>query len=130
LPSGYGQACKGFDSGENILAHRASWIIHYGPISPGMLVCHRCDNPPCIRPEHLFLGTQRQNLLDMDRKGRNVINGIKISHKISDDDVSIIRRAWDGSWGSQTKLAVMFDVSKTTIATILHGRKDRAWRVV
>jgi hypothetical protein len=55
--------------------HRVEWAKHYGPIPEGMKVCHRCDNPPCYRIEHLFLGTQADNLADMHAKGRHPGNG-------------------------------------------------------
>ena len=51
-------------------AHRISWRIFFGPIPRGMNVCHRCDVPACVRPEHLFLGTQKDNMQDASRKGR------------------------------------------------------------
>lgn len=51
-------------------AHTFSWTLHYGPITGGLCVLHRCDNPPCIRPNHLFLGTRADNNLDMIDKGR------------------------------------------------------------
>lgn len=54
----------------NIVAPRLSWLIHYGPIPYGLLVCHRCDNPRCVRPDHLMLGTPRFNVRDMIDKGR------------------------------------------------------------
>lgn len=53
-------------------AHRVSWTINYGPIPDGLCVLHRCDNPPCVRPDHLFLGTSQDNTIDMIRKNRQV----------------------------------------------------------
>lgn len=51
-------------------AHRVSWVIHYGPIPRGLLVCHSCDNRPCVRPDHLFIGTAQDNTDDCVQKGR------------------------------------------------------------
>ena len=56
--------------GKATFAHRAAWIAAFGPIPEGMCVLHRCDNPPCINLDHLFLGTKRDNYDDMVAKGR------------------------------------------------------------
>lgn len=67
-----GHMCAGRRDGREfkILAPRLSWLIHYGAIPYGMLVCHRCDTPLCVRPDHLMLGTPQFNVRDMIHKGR------------------------------------------------------------
>lgn len=64
---GYGRISK---EGVQTKAHRAFYEIHVGQIPAGMLVCHRCDTPSCVNPNHLFLGTNRDNVLDKVKKGR------------------------------------------------------------
>lgn len=68
--NGYGYISLGSKSDGRIGAHQLSWQIHFGPIPDGLWVLHKCDNPPCVRPEHLFLGTVQDNVDDMWAKGR------------------------------------------------------------
>jgi hypothetical protein len=90
--NGYG-AVRG--EGGNLIAHRASWILTFGPIPNGLCVLHRCDNRPCVNPTHLFLGTQKDNLDDMWSKNR----GSRLSspgelsgtHKLVETDIPVIR---------------------------------------
>lgn len=65
--NGYGQI---FINGRQMGSHRASWIIHHGPIPDGFCVLHKCDNPSCVRPDHLFMGSHSDNAIDKKRKRR------------------------------------------------------------
>lgn len=105
-------------------AHRVSFAIHIGPIPDDMCVCHTCDNPGCINPEHLFLGTNADNTYDRNAKGRTArqtgaSNG---QSKITDDDVIAIR-AVKARWGVNTRLAAQYGVSQPLISQIRAGKR-------
>lgn len=89
---GYGAIYVG-RRGSKVGAHRASYVVHNGPIPAGMFVCHRCDTPACINPAHLFLATGDQNMADMKAKGR-ARNGAGTFARISRDEGRLILRRW------------------------------------
>lgn len=118
LPSGYGIIGRG--TGQvPIGAHVVSWIIHNGSFAPGLSVCHKCDNRSCVNPNHLFLGTQQDNLKDMRSKGRQVKGEKHGLAKLSEDDVRAIR----GSNETQARLAAHFGVNQSCISKIQLGKR-------
>lgn len=74
---GYGRIYR--KGASPVLVHRVAWERVHGPIPAGLKVCHRCDTPSCVNPDHLFLGTQRDNLRDMYAKGRGRPFGVPFS---------------------------------------------------
>lgn len=105
-----------------VLAHRLSWQLHFGTIPDGLEVCHTCDNPPCVNPGHLFLGTHADNIEDMRRKGRaRSANGsAHTSAKLTDEAVREIRRT-NRPGGNTRELARRFGVTSKTIRRIAVG---------
>ena len=100
--------------GKRWRAHRLSYIAHYGRIPDGLFVCHACDNPACIAIHHLFLGTPKENTLDMRRKGRG--KGT-LSPAMA---ARIKRRLLDGA--GSTAIAREMGVSHDTVFAIKRGR--------
>lgn len=119
--SGYGQFGDNRDGvWKPYGAHRISWEIHQGPIPDGMVVCHTCDIKLCVNPDHLFLGTQAENLADMVAKGRT--NGPKGERsglaKLDTAKVLAIRKLLKQGRLTQRQIGAMFDIDNSTVCCI------------
>lgn len=108
-------------TGRMIAAHIISWQLENGSFPKGMKICHKCDNPSCVRPSHLFLGTQLDNVRDMIRKGRaNKARGSKHHKaKLTESDVASIRKQRK-SGIKRTVLAKKYGVCEHTITQIMN----------
>ena len=113
--SGYGQF---FDQGKKHGSHRFMWSMLNGDIPPGMMVCHRCDNRSCVRPDHLFLGTNAQNLRDMAQKGRSCRGTKNRGAKLTPESVLKIL-ADHGAGATEETLAIRYGVSTSQVGRIV-----------
>ncbi len=121
-PRGYGTIKV---NGRQIGAHRFSWGLRFGEIPDGLEVCHDCpggDNPACVNPDHLWLGTGKENIQDAIRKGRRG-HGEKASNcRLSDLQVEEIRRRGAEPGAAKGQLAADFGITRTHLWRILSGR--------
>lgn len=120
---GYGTISTGGSGSKKLLAHRLSYEIHHGPIPDGLVVMHSCDNPACVNPEHLSVGTQSQNIKDMFARGRQPIVP---PHKFGEDhkrsklsEASVIEIIQ--STDKHKVLADRYGVASNTIKCIKRG---------
>lgn len=126
---GHGRFTLGFNVG--IPAHRFSWYLTHGPIPDGLWVLHRCDNPPCVRPDHLFLGTHQDNVDDMVAKGRNaplpVRRGLENSKtKVTPEIVVAIREEYARGGISQETLGKKYGLSQGHVSKVILGHSHVA----
>lgn len=124
---GYGQNC-------HRLAHRLVWEFTHGTIPDGMFVLHKCDIPACVNPDHLFLGTQADNVADMDRKGRGNRPGTKGEENgqsiYTDEQVRAVRRMYGPPRGrgarnkgiTQHEVAKRLNVSRAFVHDVVNNR--------
>lgn len=114
---GYGHFTTQTPAGK--IASRVSWFLHNGQIPKGLNVCHKCDTPACVNPDHLFLGTQAENMLDARLKGRTWA-------KLTDEQVREILRKFEAG-GTKKGLAREYGVHEKTIKRITDGEW---WRTI
>jgi hypothetical protein len=118
---GYGMICDVTAPNRYRFVHRLAWEIHFGPIPEDLFVLHRCDVRHCVNPAHLFLGTHRDNVDDMMRKGRQG-KGIRNGRsRVTDEQVIEIRRLYSLGKLSQGDLGRMFGVARSTIGMLVRG---------
>jgi len=104
------------------MASRVAWLLCVGPIPDGLWVLHRCDNPPCVNPAHLFLGTSEDNVADRDAKGRVRHGETHPCAKLKASEVASIR-SLHSEGASLWFLAGKFGVTSAHISDIVNGRK-------
>ena len=104
-----------------VLAHRFAWSLVNGPIPGGLFVCHHCDNPSCVRPSHLFVGTQKDNMRDCVSKGRQARGERTPLAKLRAADVLSIRDAYEKG-ESQQALAQTYNMGRASISLIVRGK--------
>jgi hypothetical protein len=127
--AGYGKLSTGGKGSPHKMAHRISYELHKGEIPDGLVVMHSCDNPKCVNPEHLSVGTHKQNTHDAVAKGRMVCNlpvggmhgRANPNAKLNDNAVRQIR----ASTVKASDLAAKYGVSKTVINMV---RRRETWR--
>lgn len=105
-----------------INASHASFQLYNGEIPKGMFVLHKCDNPACINPKHLFLGTQRDNMKDMASKKRSTYGSKNPTAKLNEEQVLEIKRLLSETNLSQQKIAQLFNVDRKIVSGIKNGK--------
>lgn len=113
-PKGYGLFTF---QGRTWRTNRFIWTVTFGAVPEGLFVCHRCDNPSCVKPDHLFLGTHQDNMADMTRKSRRGKGSAR--GKLTPQTVRGIRTALKGT-STQHEIARQFGVNQSTIRDIKH----------
>jgi len=104
-----------------MLTHRVSWELHCGPIPDGAFVCHKCDTPACVNPDHLFLGTPAENNADRDEKGRHrTLRGDANGRaKLAPETIRNIRSEYLAGGVSQQALGDRYGVTQSMVSKII-----------
>lgn len=110
---------------KNLKAHRVSYKLNKSVIPAGLSVCHFCDNPSCVNPKHLFLGTHQDNMNDRDKKGRLAKGDKSVKAKLTNQQVIEIRDQFSkhNYYGMQKDLTKVYGISKTEMCLIVHNKR-------
>jgi len=124
LVTGYGQfRLTPHLKTHKVLAHRMSWEIHNGPIPVGMFICHKCNNPPCVNPDHLYAGTQKDNMQDRIVSGRYGSQPKGSNHhatSLTEADIPVIRKR-RANGERAMDIAADFHVAPSVVSGICRG---------
>lgn len=112
--SGYGQIRSKEHPFNKVLAHRVAYELHYGPVPEGLVVCHKCDNPLCVNPAHLFAGTRKDNFQDMLSKSR------QRKSQFTEEEVGVMRDMRRNGL-TQREIALQFGCSRPLVSMLLSG---------
>jgi hypothetical protein len=123
--NGYGYIGRGGKYGKRVLASRLAYEYAYGEFDQSLDVLHTCDNPGCVNPAHLFLGTHQDNMADMVTKRRHAHGSRTCGAKLTDEKVLEIRAKHAGGNVSYDDLAIMYGVGVTCICMVI---KRRTWK--
>lgn len=115
---GYGMV---YDGTKAVLAHRLAYTLFVGPIPDGMCVCHKCDNPPCCNPDHLFLGTKADNQSDMARKGRGASGERNGGTHRKRWEINEMRAVYATGLFSQAILSDAYGMSPSSVSRVLNN---------
>ena len=107
-------------AGRAVRANRVAWEMAYGPVPEGLLVCHSCDTPLCVNVQHLWIGTNAENMEDRNRKKRNAAGQRHGRTHLTSEDIHAIRAAV----GSQKAIAIKFGIAPSSVSAI---RSRKFW---
>lgn len=118
IKGGYGHFYK---DGKNKKTHRVAYELEYGPFPENKIVCHHCDKRDCVRPDHLFLGTHKDNMVDMVKKGRSLKGEKHPNAKLSDSEATKVISLYKERNLTQKEIGKIFNVSEGCIYSVLNN---------
>lgn len=121
---GYGQTRQIINAnGRTTLAHRVSWELKHGPIPNDQWVLHKCDNPPCVNPDHLFIGSQKDNMQDCKSKGRMICAKGEMAGNVilTSESVKAMRQAFRSGTQTMRQLGIQYGVTADAAYRVIRG---------